>query len=249
MTKNEQINNKSDTKHAGLKSETENNIRIEISIYIYTYIIRICMYMSGHSQIKSYLRCKSMNYDVCQQLQPAEHHKRRSNSATIAYRVNNPNSCPNLTWCDLTEKPTHTSRSLRKSQPTFHWRWFTGLEYTLSLFSTVTPTRSVFMFSLLWIYSLYMFRATCPSSRGAAQAALGMKLYNDQRNAQVFNLSHLRNSALHFSGFLLTHLQRRVYTFSSGSSHLRRVSAPGCWHHNQQTRTTAEIVHLPLKMS
>jgi hypothetical protein len=37
-----------------------------------------------------------------------------------------------------------------------------------------------------------------------------MKLYNDQRNAQVF---HLFTSALHVSGFLVAHFQRQVYNF------------------------------------
>jgi hypothetical protein len=36
-----------------------------------------------------------------------------------------------------------------------------------------------------------------------------VKLYNDQRNAQV--LIYLFTSAVHFSGFLLAHLQRQVY--------------------------------------
>jgi hypothetical protein len=33
----------------------------------------------------------------------------------------------------------------------------------------------------------------------------GMKLFNDQRNAQVFNLFYLFTSALNVSGFLLAH--------------------------------------------
>jgi hypothetical protein len=36
-----------------------------------------------------------------------------------------------------------------------------------------------------------------------------MKLYNDQRNAQVFSFICLFPSALHVSGFLLAHLQRQ----------------------------------------
>jgi hypothetical protein len=51
-----------------------------------------------------------------------------------------------------------------------------------------------------------------------------MKLYNDQRNAQVFNLFV---SALHVLGFLLAHLQKQVYNLGSGSSLLGTVSAPG----------------------
>jgi hypothetical protein len=46
---------------------------------------------------------------------------------------------------------------------------------------------------------------------------------------------YLFTSALHVSGFLLAHLHRQVYNFGSGSS-------------AQETWTTAEIVHLPLKM-
>jgi hypothetical protein len=52
-------------------------------------------------------------------------------------------------------------------------------------------------------------------------------LYNDQRNAQVFNLFILFTSSLHVSGFLLAHLQRQVCSFSSDSSLLGMVSAPG----------------------
>jgi hypothetical protein len=37
-----------------------------------------------------------------------------------------------------------------------------------------------------------------------------MKMYNEQRNAQVFNFFYLFTSALHVSGFLLAHLQRQV---------------------------------------
>jgi hypothetical protein len=40
-----------------------------------------------------------------------------------------------------------------------------------------------------------------------------MKLYNDQRNAQIFYLFQL-TSALHVSGFLLAHLQKQVYNCS-----------------------------------
>jgi hypothetical protein len=58
--------------------------------------------------------------------------------------------------------------------------------------------------------------------------AFGMKLYNDQRNAQVFNFISLFPSASHVSGFLLAHLQRQVYNFGSGSNLLGMVSAPGC---------------------
>jgi hypothetical protein len=44
----------------------------------------------------------------------------------------------------------------------------------------------------------------------------GMKLYNDHRNAQVFKFICLFTFALHVSGFLLAHLQRKVYNFGSG---------------------------------
>jgi hypothetical protein len=61
-----------------------------------------------------------------------------------------------------------------------------------------------------------------------------MLLYNDQRNAQVFNkLIYLFTSALHVSVFLLAHLQRQVYNFGSGSSLLGMVSALGRWNHTQ----------------
>jgi hypothetical protein len=43
-----------------------------------------------------------------------------------------------------------------------------------------------------------------------------MKLYNDQRNAQVF-IFYLFTSALHVSGFLLAHLQMQVHNFGIGS--------------------------------
>jgi hypothetical protein len=42
-------------------------------------------------------------------------------------------------------------------------------------------------------------------------AHFGMKLYNDQCNAQIFKFIYLFTSALHVSGFLLAHLQRQVY--------------------------------------
>jgi hypothetical protein len=53
-----------------------------------------------------------------------------------------------------------------------------------------------------------------------------MKLYNEQRNAQVFNLFIYFTSALYVSGFLLAHLQRQVYNFGRGSSLLGMLSAP-----------------------
>jgi hypothetical protein len=55
----------------------------------------------------------------------------------------------------------------------------------------------------------------------------GMKLYNDQRNVQVFNFICVFTSALQVSGFLLAHLQRQVYNFDRGSNLLGMTSAPG----------------------
>jgi hypothetical protein len=42
-----------------------------------------------------------------------------------------------------------------------------------------------------------------------------MKLYNDQRNAQIFNL-FIYLVVSHVSGFPEAHLQKRVYKFGSG---------------------------------
>jgi hypothetical protein len=53
----------------------------------------------------------------------------------------------------------------------------------------------------------------------------GIKLYNDQPNAQVL-LIYLFTSALHVSGFLLALLQRQVYKSGSGLNVLGMVSAP-----------------------
>jgi hypothetical protein len=54
-----------------------------------------------------------------------------------------------------------------------------------------------------------------------------MKLYNDQRNAQVFNLFIYLPLPYKFRAFLLVHLQTQVYNFGSCSSLLGMVSAPG----------------------
>jgi hypothetical protein len=54
MTNNAQINNKSDTKHVGLKREAENDIR--------TY--------ERTQSDKGLFVLKSMNYDVCRQFNP-----------------------------------------------------------------------------------------------------------------------------------------------------------------------------------
>jgi hypothetical protein len=61
-----------------------------------------------------------------------------------------------------------------------------------------------------------------------SSTSIVIKLCNDQRNAQVFNLHIcLFTSALHISGYILAHLQRQVYNFGSGSGLLGMVSAPG----------------------
>jgi hypothetical protein len=57
-------------------------------------------------------------------------------------------------------------------------------------------------------------------------AQFGMKLCNDQRDAQVFNLFIYLLLPYMFRGFLLDHLQRQVNNFGSGSSMLGMVSAP-----------------------
>jgi hypothetical protein len=54
-----------------------------------------------------------------------------------------------------------------------------------------------------------------------------MKLYNDQRNADVLNLFTYLLLHYMFQTFFLAHLQRHVYNFGSGSSLLGMVSAPG----------------------
>jgi hypothetical protein len=85
-----------------------------------------------------------------------------------------------------------------------------------------------------------------------------MKLYNDQHNVQVFNL---------FIYLLLPYMFRAffkpIFRGRCTNSAVVLVSWvwckclgqdgtvpfwPGHWHHTQQTRTTAEFVHLPLKM-
>jgi hypothetical protein len=58
----------------------------------------------------------------------------------------------------------------------------------------------------------------------------GMKLYNDQRNAQVFNL---------FIYLLLTYMFRAFFL---------PIFRGRRWLHTQETWTTAEVVYLPLKM-
>jgi hypothetical protein len=62
-------------------------------------------------------------------------------------------------------------------------------------------------------------------------------MYTDQRNAQVFNVF------LPISQSSKAGVQLRQWFKSLGT-----VLAPGSWHHTQETWTTAEIVHLPLKM-
>jgi hypothetical protein len=58
-------------------------------------------------------------------------------------------------------------------------------------------------------------------------------MYNDQRNAQVFNLFIYLLLHYMFRVFLV-HLQWQVYNFGSGSSHLGMVSASGRMHHTQE---------------
>jgi hypothetical protein len=71
-----------------------------------------------------------------------------------------------------------------------------------------------------------------------------MKLYNDQRNVQVFNLfTYLFLPYMFRAFFEPIFLQRQVYKLGSGM-----VSASGRWHHTQETWTTAEVAQLPLKM-
>jgi hypothetical protein len=54
----------------------------------------------------------------------------------------------------------------------------------------------------------------------------GIKLYNDQRNAHVFNLFIYLLLPYMFRAFFLTHLQRQAHKFGSCSSLLGMVSAP-----------------------
>jgi hypothetical protein len=53
-----------------------------------------------------------------------------------------------------------------------------------------------------------------------------MKLYNDQRNAQVFNLFFYLYISYMFRAFLLAHIEKQVYNFHSGSS-LLGIQRPG----------------------
>jgi hypothetical protein len=72
-----------------------------------------------------------------------------------------------------------------------------------------------------------------------------MKLCNEQRNAQDFNLSIY--ICLTCSGLLLAHLPKQAHNFGNIPSLVNMVSAPGRWHHTQEA--IAEIVHLPRKMA
>jgi hypothetical protein len=95
-------------KHASLKSETEYDIRIYVHVY------------ERAQSDKSLFTVQSMNYDVCQQLQPQN---TINNVTTVQLQLTESITLTlgrNLTGCDLTEKLTHTSRTLRKSQPMFH---------------------------------------------------------------------------------------------------------------------------------
>jgi hypothetical protein len=67
------------------------------------------------------------------------------------------------------------------------------------------------------------------------------KLYNDQRNAQVFNLFiHLLLSHVFWAFFKLI--------FRGKCTNSAVILAPGRWHHAQENRTTVEFVHLPRQM-
>jgi hypothetical protein len=82
------------------------------------------------------------------------------------------------------------------------------------------------MLCIIYIATFYVARTA--TFYVARTANFGMKLYNDQHNAQVFNVFiYVFTSALHVSGFLLAHLQRQVYNFGNGSSLLGMVSAAG----------------------
>jgi hypothetical protein len=54
-----------------------------------------------------------------------------------------------------------------------------------------------------------------------------MKLYNDQRNVQVFNSCIYLILPYMSRVFFLAHLRKQAYKFGSGSSRLGMVSAPG----------------------
>jgi hypothetical protein len=87
---------------------------------------------------------------------------------------------------------------------------------------------------ILAVYCAFVYtRNTPPAQRFARKEKykfydartvhIGIKLCNDQRNAQVFNFIYLFTSVLHVSGFLLAHLQRQMYNFGSGTSFLGMV--------------------------
>jgi hypothetical protein len=86
----------------------------------------------------------------------------------------------------------------------------------LNTIRNIKTTAASSTLSLRATYRFYVLRSV----------HFGTKFYNDQRNAQVFNIYQF-TSALHVSGFLLAHLQRQVYNFGSGLSLLGMVSAPG----------------------
>jgi hypothetical protein len=69
-----------------------------------------------------------------------------------------------------------------------------------------------------------------------------MKLYNDQRNAQVFNLFIYLLLPYMFRGFLLAHLQRQVYNFGAGSSVLGMGSASEDLNHCRSCTPASEDV-------
>jgi hypothetical protein len=103
MTKNARINSKSHAKRVGLKSETENDIRI----------------YQRAQPVKGLFAIKSINYDVCLQFNP---HNNTYNVTTVKLRLTESitlTAVRYLTGNDVTGNLTHTKRSLRKAQPTF----------------------------------------------------------------------------------------------------------------------------------
>jgi len=105
MTKSAQNNNKSDTKHTSVKSETK----------WYTYI-----YERAQSD-KGLFAVMCTNYDVCRQFNPQN---TINNVTTVKLQLTESITLTlirNLTGNYLTGNLTHTKLSLRKAQPTFHW--------------------------------------------------------------------------------------------------------------------------------
>jgi hypothetical protein len=126
----------------------------------------------------------------------------------------------------------HTSLLFRQASCCW-WPWVCNIYYRVMLgqntfiwFEAASPraAQAIDMFFLSTRLDSTQFQlATCYV---VTTVHFGMKLYNDQRNAQGFNFIYIFTSALHVSDFLLAHFQRQVYTFGSGSSLLGMVSAP-----------------------